>query len=538
MYKPVGPLNPFSNGHLLAPAVVSFFVLLSTCAESTICPYEIDAERNPGWYDHLRQKCVTAFGSRESQRNGSAIHNWWNECRTLLNGSLITLGLSHASSTYELADTIQNVLNRALGVSKQNLSFLAAYRIDGALLESNIGTDPVSVEVKLTHFTRHPTKEQAKYLSVGRSAWLRVNGSYRYNYSTIRMDALRTHMAVDQWTIYSKGLCALYRLKDHLVKQVQYKECDDKTLWGAVALCESDRATKCAGPEKELQDHRRSFPSAQCSSCHAGGKGPFCLVVDAINKSAELSARTGENERVECGSGTCKNGELCEKKPDGDKWTCKRLRRKSDNFPKQKRGFGRKLLPEVCIAGQLSDDRTRCVCLPNVTGLRCDKPFGDFCSGNPCKQGWCKSAVVIDVGLVTSCKCFKGFTGKYCDKDMDECTENLFSCPLNSKCVNTIGSYKCLCHEGRTGRKCDKVVANPERGKDEGKKYKLFIISVVGIVLGTVMVLAASYMLCLRRRMQKRMRESVTMTGTMSRSGSGKTKSHAKSFDEHRSLLK
>lgn len=35
-----------------------------------------------------------------------------------------------------------------------------------------------------------------------------------------------------------------------------------------------------------------------------------------------------------------------------------------------------------------------------------------------------------------------------CDDDIDECNTSLVTCPAQSECVNTAGSYACLCLTG------------------------------------------------------------------------------------------
>lgn len=44
-----------------------------------------------------------------------------------------------------------------------------------------------------------------------------------------------------------------------------------------------------------------------------------------------------------------------------------------------------------------------------------------------------------------TCKCRTGFTGKYCEKDINECAEDK---PCHQFCYNTEGSYYCKCREG------------------------------------------------------------------------------------------
>lgn len=58
----------------------------------------------------------------------------------------------------------------------------------------------------------------------------------------------------------------------------------------------------------------------------------------------------------------------------------------------------------------------------------CDQP----CQNN----GYCNGR--------DTCKCPKGFSGKYCEKDIDECKEQK---PCDQICYNTPGSFYCQCKE-------------------------------------------------------------------------------------------
>ncbi|KAG8513619.1 Uromodulin, partial [Galemys pyrenaicus] len=60
------------------------------------------------------------------------------------------------------------------------------------------------------------------------------------------------------------------------------------------------------------------------------------------------------------------------------------------------------------------------------------------------------NATCVENGAATSCYCHAGFTGDglVC-VDLDECTlPGAHSCPPNSSCVNTPGSYTCTCPDG------------------------------------------------------------------------------------------
>uniref|UniRef100_A0A4W3HT97 EGF-like domain-containing protein n=1 Tax=Callorhinchus milii TaxID=7868 RepID=A0A4W3HT97_CALMI len=56
----------------------------------------------------------------------------------------------------------------------------------------------------------------------------------------------------------------------------------------------------------------------------------------------------------------------------------------------------------------------------------------------PCKHGICTGPNL--------CTCFKGFKGKYCDADINEC--GLIPRLCSQRCMNTHGAYRCYCRYG------------------------------------------------------------------------------------------
>ena len=70
------------------------------------------------------------------------------------------------------------------------------------------------------------------------------------------------------------------------------------------------------------------------------------------------------------------------------------------------------------------------------------------CLTNPCQnQGTC-----TDIPSGYSCTCVPGFTGKNCEVNIDECSEN--PC-VHGTCTDEINSYKCVCETGYVGLNCD-----------------------------------------------------------------------------------
>ena len=72
--------------------------------------------------------------------------------------------------------------------------------------------------------------------------------------------------------------------------------------------------------------------------------------------------------------------------------------------------------------------------------------FGPDCSGS-CT---CNTQNSVSCDHVNgTCNCTAGWEGNACDVDIDECTAPPgVTCPANSNCINTAGSYVCACETG------------------------------------------------------------------------------------------
>ena len=76
----------------------------------------------------------------------------------------------------------------------------------------------------------------------------------------------------------------------------------------------------------------------------------------------------------------------------------------------------------------------------------------DECQQNPCFHG----GACTDLGtLAYACDCIKGWDGKNCEKDWNECTMGIHACHANASCINTQGSTSASATPGTaaTGRR-------------------------------------------------------------------------------------
>jgi hypothetical protein len=105
---------------------------------------------------------------------------------------------------------------------------------------------------------------------------------------------------------------------------------------------------------------------------------------------------------------------------------------------------------EQCDACSLCQNGAMCIknsknkFNPNVSGRAQSSPF--------------KTAKNSTLNLVQNiaeitCYCVPGFTGRFCQIDIDECLAN--PCPRNATCINLINTYDCKCRAGFRGENCE-----------------------------------------------------------------------------------
>lgn len=78
-----------------------------------------------------------------------------------------------------------------------------------------------------------------------------------------------------------------------------------------------------------------------------------------------------------------------------------------------------------------------CKCSLGFTGKYCETDI-DECAAKPCQNGLC-----IDRIGDYQCDCTgTGYEGEHCENDIDECAVGRIMCGGRGKCLNTRGSFK------------------------------------------------------------------------------------------------
>nr|XP_014353256.1 PREDICTED: protocadherin Fat 4-like [Latimeria chalumnae] len=104
--------------------------------------------------------------------------------------------------------------------------------------------------------------------------------------------------------------------------------------------------------------------------------------------------------------------------------------------------------PSVIFVTHLPFIPFTCSCPVGFTGPFCEVDINE-CYGSPCSNG----GVCVNYAGGFFCSCRGGFSGPFCTSGVNECEKNL--CQNGGTCENTYGDYHCICLHGYTGRFCE-----------------------------------------------------------------------------------
>ncbi|XP_071748477.1 fat-like cadherin-related tumor suppressor homolog isoform X5 [Lepeophtheirus salmonis] len=143
-----------------------------------------------------------------------------------------------------------------------------------------------------------------------------------------------------------------------------------------------------------------------------------------------------------CGSNLCINERTCFKEYTEEKYC-------NCNLPENYRNVKAPCDSSPCLNGGICTNLHNdfhCECPDRLSSKRCT--YGKLCNPNPClNSGVCEEGYVKPI-----CHC-KGFHGKFCTIDINECL--IYNpCMNGGTCVNSKGSFHCVCPSNSTGHYC------------------------------------------------------------------------------------
>jgi hypothetical protein len=187
----------------------------------------------------------------------------------------------------------------------------------------------------------------------------------------------------------------------------------------------------------------------------------------------------------ECASNPCRNGGTCQ--DNVNSWTCTCPAGYSGDYCTTNIN---ECASSPCRNGGTCVDAVAsfsCTCRPGYTGRFCETDVNGtmtplfrraphprpclnslrLCAASPlaeCASSPCRTpgtANCVDGLDSYTCICNPGYTGRFCETNVNECASSACRSPGTSTCVDGIDSFTCLCNAGYTGRFCETNVNGP-----------------------------------------------------------------------------
>ena len=221
-------------------------------------------------------------------------------------------------------------------------------------------------------------------------------------------------------------------------------------------------ATNCSECNSKQKTHRpgalspEACTAVDCSSlkCKHGG---ICLILNheaTCYCPAGFTGKYCEIDIDECASDPCYNGGSCIDLPQG--FSCK--------CPVGYTGLQCQLERSECQENACPE-RAMCQDLPGRGTVNCLCRSGYEGPGCNITSDPCTSDEVVcqNSGRCVSllqgrfkCQCSPGWTGRYCEENINDCAED--PCLLGGNCTDLINDYKCTCPPGFTGKRCQEKI--------------------------------------------------------------------------------